>query len=143
MFPVSGIIASDGKEMANGVRMAIDEINAGGGLLGRQITYVVPSATAVYNLRREVILGHVPGVAKQSEMHRDPIGHPTTPTAHLVTYVWFAAMYRESPVGLKALIDPADASSAKREKMLQQIAWNAVISEPKSGVKGKLEKVGS
>jgi branched-chain amino acid transport system substrate-binding protein len=40
VFPLSGIIASDGKEMANGVRMAIDEINAGGGLLGRTITYV-------------------------------------------------------------------------------------------------------
>lgn len=109
---------------------------------GHQITYVVPSSTAVYTLRREVIQGHVPGVTKQSEMHRDPIGHPTTPTAHLVTYVWYAAMYRESPVGLQALVDKADPNSAAREKMLQQIAWNAVVSEPKSGVKGSTVKVG-
>jgi len=109
---------------------------------GHQITYVVPSSTAVYTLRKEVIEGHIPGVTKQSEMHRDPIGHPTTPTAHLVTYLWYAAMYRESPVGLKALIDPADPTSAQREKMLQQIAWNAAVGEPRSGVKGQPVKVG-
>lgn len=109
---------------------------------GKQITYVVPSATAVYTLRKEVLLGHVPGVAKQSELTRDPIGHPTQPQANLVTYVWYAAMYRESPVGLQALVDKADPNSAKREKMLQQIAWNAVIGEPKSGVKGAPAKVG-
>ena len=110
---------------------------------GHQITYVVPSSTAVYTLRAAVIEGKVPGLTKQSDMHRDPIGHPTTPTAHLVAYVWYAAMYRKSPVGLQALVDKADPNSAKREKMLQQIAWNAVIGEPKSGVKGKPVVVGS
>jgi hypothetical protein len=110
---------------------------------GHQITYVVPSSTAVYTLRSAVIEGKVPGLTKQSEMHRDPIGHPTTPTAHLVAYVWYSAMYRKSPVGLQALVDKADATSAKREKMLQQIAWNAVVGEPKSGVKGNTVAVGS
>jgi hypothetical protein len=110
---------------------------------GKQITYVVPSSIAVYNLRKEVLAGHVPGVAKQSELFRDPIGHPTTATANLVTYVWFAAMYRESPVGLQALVDKNDPNSAAREKLLQQIAWNAVVGEPKSGVKGTPVKVGS
>jgi hypothetical protein len=109
---------------------------------GHQITYVVPSGDAVYELRKLVIEGKVPGVAKQSDMHRDPIGHPTTPTAHLVGYVWFTAMYRKSPVGLQALVDKNDPTSAGREKLLQQIAWNAVVAEPKSGVKGKPVKVG-
>jgi len=110
---------------------------------GHQITYVVPSSTAVYTLRTAVIDGKVPGVTKQSELTRDPIGHPTTVQAHLVGYVWYAAMYRKSPVGLQALVDKADPNSAKREKMLQQIAWNAVVGEPKSGVKGKTVVVGS
>jgi len=110
---------------------------------GKQITYVVPSSIAVDNLRKEVLAGHVPGVAKQSELFRDPIGHPTTATANLVTYVWFTAMYRESPVGLQALVDKNDPNSATREKLLQQIAWNAVVGEPKSGVKGTPVKVGS
>jgi hypothetical protein len=109
---------------------------------GKQITYVVPSSIAVYNLRKEVLAGHVPGVARQSELFRDPIGHPTTPTANLVTYVWFTAMYRESPVGLQALVDKNDPNSAAREKLLQQIAWNAVVGEPKSGIKGAPVKVG-
>ena len=103
---------------------------------GKRMTYVVPSAVAVYNLRKEVIQGHVPGVEKQSELFRDGIGHPTAPTAHLVTYVWFAAMYRESPLGLQSLVDPQDPSSAEREMLLQKLAWNAVVSEPMSGVTG-------
>ncbi len=109
---------------------------------GKQITYVVPSSTAVYELRKAVLEGKVPGVAKQSELFRDPIGHSTQPTSNIVTYVWYAAMYRESPVGLQALIDTADANSAARERILQQIAWNAVVGEPKSGVKGDAVKVG-
>jgi branched-chain amino acid transport system substrate-binding protein len=40
IYPLSGIIASDGKEMANGVRMAVDELNAQGGVVGRPLTYV-------------------------------------------------------------------------------------------------------
>lgn len=110
---------------------------------GKQITYVVPSSIAVYTLRKEVLAGHVPGVAKQSELFRDPIGHPTTATANLVTYVWYTAMYRQSPVGLQALVAKDDPTSAAREKILQQIAWNAVIGEPKSGVTGAPVKVGS
>jgi len=40
IYPLSGVIASDGKEMANGVRMAVDEINARGGLVGHTLQYV-------------------------------------------------------------------------------------------------------
>jgi branched-chain amino acid transport system substrate-binding protein len=40
IYPLSGSIASDGKEMANGVRMAVDEINAHGGLAGYKLNYV-------------------------------------------------------------------------------------------------------
>ena len=110
---------------------------------GKQITFVVPSSTAVYTLRKEVLAGHVPGITKQSELTRDPIGHPTQVQANLVTYVWFAAMYRQSPVGLKALVQADDPNFVKREKILQQIAWNAIVAEPKSGVTGAPVKVGN
>lgn len=103
---------------------------------GSQITYVVPSAVAVYNLRKEIIKGNVAGIEKQSDIFRDGLGHLTTPGVNLVTYVWFAAMYRESPVGIQALVEADDPESAKRELLLQKIAWNAVVAEPKSGVKG-------
>jgi hypothetical protein len=122
------------------MRAQLDGINK---KAGKQIAYVVPSATAVYNLRKEIIAGRVPGVAKQSEIFRDGIGHPQQPLANVVTYVWFAAMYRESPVGLQALVKKDDPTSAAREKLLQQIAWNAVVAEPMSGVKGAPVRLGS
>ncbi|GAB1270022.1 hypothetical protein NBRC116493_32760 [Aurantivibrio infirmus] len=103
---------------------------------GSQMTYVVPSSVAVYNLRKEIIKGKVAGIEKQSEIFRDGLGHLTTPGVNLVTYVWFAAMYRESPVGIQALVDADDPNSAARELLLQKIAWNAVVAEPMSGVKG-------
>jgi branched-chain amino acid transport system substrate-binding protein len=40
IFPLSGSVAADGREMRNGVVMAIDEINSAGGLLGRRIEYI-------------------------------------------------------------------------------------------------------
>jgi len=40
IFPTGGVIASDGKEMANGTKMAVDEINARGGLIGYHLDYV-------------------------------------------------------------------------------------------------------
>jgi branched-chain amino acid transport system substrate-binding protein len=40
IFPLSGAVAADGQEMRNGVVMAIDEINAAGGLFGSRIRYI-------------------------------------------------------------------------------------------------------
>jgi branched-chain amino acid transport system substrate-binding protein len=40
VFPISGFIAADGIEMRNGVVMAVDEINALGGLLGHKLKYI-------------------------------------------------------------------------------------------------------
>lgn len=67
------------------------------------------------------------------------IGPNRRVAVNLVSYVWFAAMYRQSPVGLKALVDANDPASAARELRLQQIGWNAVVAEPMSGVTGMAE----
>lgn len=40
VFPLTGVVAADGAEMRNGTVMAIDEINAAGGLLGRKLEYI-------------------------------------------------------------------------------------------------------
>jgi len=40
IFPLTGVIASDGVEMRNGVVMAVDEINALGGLVGHKLKYI-------------------------------------------------------------------------------------------------------
>jgi hypothetical protein len=104
---------------------------------GKSIAFVVPSSDAVYTLREHIIRGEMPGIKAQHEIFADAMGHPRAPIVSLVSYVWFAAIYRQSPVGLKALIDANDSTSAARELLLQQIAWNAVLSEPMSGVVGQ------
>lgn len=118
-------------EAMRGQLMGIDQ------RAGKEITYVVPSAVAMYELRKQVIQGNVPGIEKQSELFTDALGHVARPGVNLVTYVWYATMYRENPVGLQALVDPADPRSAERELLLQKIAWNAVVNEAKSGVSGR------
>lgn len=40
IFPKSGVVADDGKEMSNGTDMAVAEINARGGLIGYHLDYV-------------------------------------------------------------------------------------------------------
>lgn len=103
---------------------------------GRDMAFVVPSAGALYRLRQEVARGNVPGIERQSQLFVDSMGHAGTPVVNLVSYVWFATMYRRSPVGLRALVDANDPTSAAREALLQRIAWNTVLSEPMSGVTG-------
>jgi hypothetical protein len=116
------------------LRTQLEGINA---RAGKVMASVVPSADAVYTLREHVIRGEVPGVKTQEEIFADAMGHPRAPIANLVTYVWFSAMYRQSPVGMKALVDQNDPTSAGRELLLQKIAWNAAIAEPMSGIKGE------
>ncbi|CAN5227275.1 hypothetical protein BH11PSE2_BH11PSE2_21900 [soil metagenome] len=123
-----------GEDYLARLRTQLDGINK---RAGKTIAFVVPSSDAVSHLREQIVLGKVPGVTNQSDIFADAMGHPKTPLNHLVSYVWFAAMYRTSPVGMQALVDPTDPTSAAREKVLQQIAWNAVIAEPMSGVRGQ------
>jgi hypothetical protein len=101
---------------------------------GRDMAFVVPSADAVYRLRQEVLRGRIPGIERQSELFRDGMGHPNTPVVNLVTYVWFTVMYRQPASGLVALVDANDPTSAERERLLQQIAWEVVAAEPMAGV---------
>lgn len=101
---------------------------------GHQMAYVVPSSTAVYRLRQEVVRGHVPGIERQSKLFVDGMGHPATPIVNLVTYVWFTTMYRQPAMGLTALVDPTDPTSLARERLLQQLAWDVVLAEPMSGL---------
>jgi len=113
------------------MRTQLDDINV---RAGYDLAFVVPSADAVRRLRQEVLRGRIPGIEKQSELFRDAIGHANTPVANLVTYVWFTVMYRQPASGLTALMDPDDPTSAERERLLQQIAWEVVAAEPMAGV---------
>jgi len=103
---------------------------------GKQAVFVVPVGQAVLALREKIIAGEAPGITKQSELFRDPIGHPNGQIMALATYCHFAVIYGRSPVGLPVPTIIAKLPEAEKlNTMLQQIAWDAVTSHPLSGVK--------
>jgi hypothetical protein len=105
---------------------------------GKSAVRVVPVGQAVFALRERVAQGTAPGIAKQSDLFRDDLGHPQPPLAALVTYCHFAAIYGRSPVGQPVpatLKNFPDAVAMNR--LLQELAWQAVISYPLSGVQAE------
>lgn len=101
---------------------------------GRQLAHLVPVNEVILRLRESVVGGALAGVKVQSRLFRDAQGHGTQPTIDGVSYAWFAALYRQSPVGLKSLVNPEDADAPAQHAVLQGVAWNAVLDEPLSGV---------
>jgi hypothetical protein len=88
----------------------------------------------VLRARQAIVEGTLPGVKLQSELFRDVLGHATQPTMDLVSYAWFACLYRRSPIGLTSLIPADDPTGRAHHERLQEIAWSAVLDEPFSGV---------
>jgi hypothetical protein len=104
----------------------------------RPVAFLVPVGDAVIRLRERVVKGQVPGIAKQSELFRDDLGHGKPPIYVLNAYCHFAVIFGRSPVGLPA---PAMLKAAglgenadKVNRILQEIAWEAVTAEPASGI---------
>jgi len=105
----------------------IDDLNR---LHGRRVIDIIPAGDAVIQLRALVADGKYPGVAKQSELFRDPIGHGTQHVHWLVTYCNFATLYRISPAGLN--LTTADVTQGQHA-ILQRIAWDTVAKYAYSG----------
>ena len=108
--------------------------------LGAPVVEVAPVGQAILALRTKIIQGTVPGIAKQSELFTDKLGHPQPPLQALAAYCNFAIIYRRSPVGLPM---PDILSHAhhpqwdeRLNRALQQIAWDAVVQHPLSGLTG-------
>ena len=100
----------------------------------RRAVFIVPVGDAVVKLRELIAAGKFPGVTKQADLFRDPIGHGLGHVQALAAYCNFAAIYRLTPEGLK-LNEPGvdDAQHA----ILQRIAWETVSNYPYSGVERK------
>jgi hypothetical protein len=60
---------------------------------GTNTTSLVPVWDAIIALRQMVVNGKVPGVAKQSDLFQDALGHAKKPLQDMVSY-----MYVFSPV---------------------------------------------
>jgi hypothetical protein len=117
--------------------------------LGKQVIYVVPLGQAVVALRRLIVEGKAPGIAKQSELFADSCGHPKDVIMTLATYCFYTVIYHRSPVGLPVLIMPAGLVTFGKDKdnktvarpplspelntLLQHLALDAAINHPLSG----------
>ncbi len=99
---------------------------------GRTVVHIVPAGDAVVKLRELVAQGKAPGIAKQSELFTDPIGHGKAPVALLTSYCNYICITGKSPVGLKVT---EMGITPELNALLQQIAWDTVTAYPMSGVK--------
>jgi len=105
--------------------------------IGQPILSIVPDAQAVLALRELILAGKAPGLTKQSDLFRDPWGHPNAHIKLLAAYTHFAVIYRRSPLGLPmpTNIDP-DLAPCPPElnETLQHLAWQAATTHPHTGL---------
>ena len=66
-----------------------DELNK---LHGKRCVFIVPAGDAVIKLRAMIVAGKFPGITKQSQLFRDPIGHGQGHVMALVAYCNDAAI---------------------------------------------------
>ena len=96
----------------------------------RKAVLIVPVGDAVVKLRKLVVEGKFPGVEKQSQLFRDPIGHGGPIIQSLASYCNYAAIYRTSPEGLAV---PAKDITPEQRAILQKLAWETVSKYPYAG----------
>lgn len=107
---------------------------------GKTVLFVAPAPQAVIALREKIIAGQAPGLKVQEDLFTDGLGHGKPPLQAVVAYCNYAVIYRRSPVGLPVpdvlkkakLGDQED----KLNRLLQELAWEAVTQHPLSGVRG-------
>jgi hypothetical protein len=107
--------------------------------LGKTVLFEVPVPQAVIALREKIIAGQAPGLKSQEDLFRDATGHGTQPLTVLVSYCNYAVIYRRSPVGLPVPNALKGARLGDQEeklnRLLQELAWEAVTRHPLSGVR--------
>lgn len=129
------------KEHAPYFQSVDEQVKALNKLHNKEVVFVVPAGQAAIALREKIIAGEAPGLKMQDDLFTDDIGHAKPALQALTAYCHYAVIYRRSPVGLplpgvlkkaKNLEDPE-----KLNKLLQELAWDAVVKHPHSGVKAE------
>ncbi|HMF17508.1 MAG TPA: hypothetical protein VKE98_09895 [Gemmataceae bacterium] len=110
----------------------VKELNA---KQGKQVLFVVPVGQAVIALREKIIAGQAPGLKTQEDLFTDAIGHARPPLQALAAYCHFAVIYKKSPVGLPMPAILPKNTNPELNRLLQELAWEAVTSHPLSGVR--------
>jgi hypothetical protein len=112
-----------------------DDINK---KVGKKALFLVPSVQGSIALRAKIYNKDLPGLTSQAELFRDTMSHPTPPLEILNTYLHYAVIYGQSPVGLPMPSNLKNANKAgwddKFNRTLQEVAWEAVTTYPYSGV---------
>jgi hypothetical protein len=104
--------------------------------LNKDVVRVVPVGQAVNALRRKVIAGEVPTIAKQSDLFQDNLGHPGPAIRALAGYCHFIVIYHKDPkrLPLPQFPFPKDGKfNQECNLILQELAWKAVTEHPLSG----------
>jgi hypothetical protein len=115
-----------------------DHVRALNEKYGKPVLQVVPVGQAVIALREKIIAGQAPGLKMQDDLFTDAIGHAKPPLQALAAYCHYAVLYRRSPVGLPipaVLGKPTTPDHEKLNRLLQELAWEAAVQHPLSGVK--------
>jgi len=105
--------------------------------LGKDVIVTVPVGQATVLLRQKIVAGEAPGLKKQWDLFRDTWGHAQVPLMTLASYCHYAVIYQRSPVGLpvpSALAKVNNPEVEKLNRLLQELAWQAVTQAPMSGV---------
>jgi hypothetical protein len=98
---------------------------------------VVPVGQASIALREKIIARQARPLKVQWSLFTDDWGHPSPPLKVLAAYCHFAVIYRRSPVGLPLPLEleqNRQYATPALNRLLQELAWNAVVQNPLSGV---------
>jgi len=103
----------------------------------RPAPYIVPAGMALVNLKHAVEGGSVPGIGTSGfwtltfQQGQGADDHLTNEGRYLVSLVFYAAMFQQSPAGLPhANTSLTDAQAA----VFQDVAWQTVSGYPLSGI---------
>ena len=95
---------------------------------------VLPSCLAMGWIKNLIDQGKLPGAAKDSMyplLFSDSV-HPNGKGGYLVDLTWYAAFYRESPVG--KVLPAGTGLTAEQAKVMQELAWDVVKNYPDCGM---------
>jgi hypothetical protein len=100
---------------------------------------LVPAGTALGRLVDRIEAGEVPGLRSRAELFTDDI-HLNDLGNYFVALVQLATLYRRSPVGVvretvSRFGQPFEAPSPELARVMQEVAWEVVSSDPRAGVR--------
>ncbi|HJL18264.1 MAG TPA: hypothetical protein RMH99_21550 [Sandaracinaceae bacterium LLY-WYZ-13_1] len=100
---------------------------------------MVPGGTALGRLVDRVEAGGVPGLGSRRDLFVDDI-HLGDVGNYFIALVQYATIYQRSPVGVTASTvdrwgEPFAAPSPDAARVMQEIAWEVVSTDPRAGVR--------